>query len=123
MKTTVLIALLMFGCGDALIPEATERWSLSVGTWEAPTCVGEMRATRAVDNFANATLTGTWTCGEGTGGDARMELLTDSRVFMDLETQPGFWSHVRARVIDEHGPVIAGDIMWDGFPIPIFAFK
>lgn len=88
-----------------------DTWSVRVGEWEAPICTGVASLSEP---------SGTWMCGRY-GGSAHADFRDDGRVFLDLETAPGFLNGVRARM--EGDDVISGDILLDNEIVPFVAHR
>lgn len=113
----IMLALFAVGCGTSLPPsDGTTDWSVTLGNWETPTCEGTMKLAPAADGR----LTGSWACGTF-GVAAHADIRTDGRVFLDLETSPGFLNGVRGTLADDDA--IAGDILLDGSLVPFAAYR
>lgn len=105
MRAIIWTVILLF-----LASCAEDSWSVRIGEWEAPLCSGRA-------DFAEP---GTWECGPY-GGAAYADFRDDGRVFLDLETTPGFLNGVRAKL--EGHDAIAGDILLDDAIVPFAAHR
>lgn len=114
----ILLALLAVGCGSSV--EGTTDWSVMLGSWETPTCEGTMHVTATPTPNEPTKLAGTWKCGSY-GSQATGTIEVDGRVFLDLETTPGFLNHVRGTLADTDA--IAGDILLDGSLVSFAAYR
>jgi hypothetical protein len=120
MRKLLLLAFLV-GCGGSTINEGTTDWSVTLGNWESPTCEGAMRlAPTASADTSLARFVGEWKCGTFERV-AHAEIRPDGRVFLELETSPGFLNGVRGTLADDDA--IAGDILLDGQQVPFAAYR
>lgn len=77
-------------------------------------CEGTMRTTGL------ARVSGQWTCGTF-GRAVSGEIRPDGRVFLDLETSPGFFNRVRGTMADTDA--IAGDILLSDVDVHFAAYR
>lgn len=119
MKKLLLVAFLV-GCGST---ENTTDWSVTLGNWETPTCEGTMNLapnTAVEPRSTPPALVGSWSCGTY-GSKAWGDILPDGRVFLTLETTPGFNNGVRGTLADDDA--IAGDILINDVITPFAAYR
>ncbi len=122
MKKLILLAFLV-GCGGSSISTDTTTWDVTLGSWETPTCQGSMTLApnqASEPNGQPAAFVGSWTCGKF-GTQASGDIRTDGRVFLNLETSPGFLNGVRGTLAADDA--IAGDILIDGNTVPFAAYR
>lgn len=120
MKIALASLLFVVGCGSSTIDSETQ-WSVTLGNWETPTCEGTMTLTPTESKDSDAAkFVGSWTCGSF-GRQANAEIRPDGRVFLDLETSPGFLNGVRGTLADDDA--IAGDILLDGQTVSFAAYR
>jgi len=116
----MLLALFLVGCGGS-ISDGETSWSVTLGNWETPTCEGTMSLAPTVSADTNLSrFVGEWKCG-AFEREAHAEIRPDGRVFLDLETSPGFLNGVRGTLADEDA--IAGDILLDNEQVPFAAYR
>jgi hypothetical protein len=107
----ILLALFLVGCGNSLPTDETTQWTVTLGSWETPTCEGAMTLTPKAEPspFADAAMfSGTWQCGSF-GSLADADFRTDGRAFLNLERVSGGWMGVRGTF--EAGDAIEGDML------------
>lgn len=119
-----LLTLFLVGCGESSLPtDGTTNWSVTLGAWEAPVCQGLMSLSPshvAEPRGMPPAFVGTWKCG-GYGGQASGDVRSDGRVFLSLETTPGFLNGVRGTLADDNA--IAGDILLNYVVTPFSAYR
>lgn len=122
MKYILALAFLA-GCGASELPTTgTTTWSATLGNWEAPTCQGAitLKGSPSADFAGQTDFSGSWSCGSY-GTQASGNLTPDGRVFLDLETAPGYLNRMRGTLAAPDA--ISGDILIDGQQVPFAAYR
>jgi len=112
----MILALVLTGClASRPIDGQSTTWTVTIGNWESPHCDGKM--TVAAER---SRLYGTWQCGRF-GSRVSGEIRPDGRVFLDMETAPGFLNRVRGTMASDDA--ITGDILLDDVAVPFAAYR